>query len=90
MTPVNVTWRSQKLSTLRPVAESNWSSETLIARVDAAMLLYLRGSVSNAELPALREEFRTIVEAVDEGRMTNVEARLRFEGLIADARSFER
>ncbi len=67
------------------MAESNWSSETLIARVDAAVLLYPRGSVTNAELPALRREFVEIVEAVNAGRMTNVEARLRFEGLIADA-----
>jgi hypothetical protein len=67
------------------VPETNWSKEALEARIDAAMLLDPRRYSVTPERAALKLEFARIIAAVDAGRMTSVEARLRFDGLIADA-----
>lgn len=67
------------------VAETNWSKEALEARIDAAMLLDPRRFGVTPERAKLKLEFARVVAAVDSGRMTSVEARLRFDGIIADA-----
>ncbi|WP_378148208.1 hypothetical protein ACFJGV_08175 [Cnuibacter sp. UC19_7] len=66
------------------MSETNWSKEALEARIDAAMLLDPRRHRVTPERAQLKLEFARIVAAVDSGRMTSVEARLRFDGLIAD------
>jgi hypothetical protein len=67
--------------------DSPWSTPALIARIDVAMTLDGFRQPVSKERAQLRLELLRITESVDSGAMTSVEATIRLEELLVDARA---